>query len=209
MFCLSGIHVCLVFYTIKAPCEAEWSTGEHLHGIETLVSRVQQNSTLISPVNFPECCQNGSEFDSAQRTHVHLSGSEFKETIRKVWCVEDRISRGEAGRCSRRSEIRTDFLNYGFRTHFCSGLDQWSLCVCLDLRSEIWTELFLQETYVMHPGKTVKQGEVFSGLVISLVHINETGYWCYTWTSGLSFGLVSCMCPTFYRFVQKLIYTTE
>ncbi|ROL41478.1 hypothetical protein DPX16_6876 [Anabarilius grahami] len=56
-----------------------------LVGLRLLVSRdhLSWNSTLISQVNIPERCQNGSDFDSAQRTCAHLSGSEFKGAIRK------------------------------------------------------------------------------------------------------------------------------
>ncbi len=127
----------------------DWDACEHL----------SWNSTLISQANIPERCQNRSEFDSTQRTRAHLSGSQFKEAIRKVWRQTWRsdLTRGSQqmltvllkASCCSRSDILTDFQNHRLRTHFYSGLDQWSLCVCLDLRSENWTELHMFHLFLL------------------------------------------------------------
>lgn len=70
-----------------------WSAAKHL----------SWNGTLISQVNIPERCQNGSEFDSAQRTRsrTSLDPSSKRRSGKSDARPEDRISRGDASRCSR------------------------------------------------------------------------------------------------------------
>lgn len=86
-------------------------------GLRLLVSRdhLSWNSTLISQVNIPERCQNGSDFDSAQRTCAHLSGSEFKGAIRKVSLTPDsKIGSHEGKPADARSSAQGQLL-FAFR----------------------------------------------------------------------------------------------